>query len=239
MTESRILGVIPARAGSKGIPNKNIIDVGGQPLIKYTIEAALGSTMITDCIVSTDSDEIAYLAESLGLSAPFIRPNNLSDDKALSLPVIQHAVNFMEKKHGFHYDAVIMLQPTTPLRTSGDIDKSLSILMSEKLDSVISVVEVEGNHPLRMKRIVNNRLVNYVDQGHEDMRPRQELPKVYIRNGAIYATLRDVLIDEDSFVGENSYPYVMNKEQSINIDTISDLYLTQIYIKDIKKVWGF
>ena len=236
MSEFRVLGVIPARAGSKGIPNKNIMDVGGQPLIKYTIEAALGSTMITDCIVSTDSDEIAYLAESLGLSAPFIRPNNLSDDKALSLPVIQHAVSFMEKKHGIHYDAVIMLQPTTPLRTSGDIDKSLSILMSEKLDSVISVVEVEGNHPLRMKRIVNNRLVNYVDQGHEDMRPRQELPKVYIRNGAIYATLRDVLIDEDSFVGENSYPYVMNKEQSINIDTISDLYLTQIYIKGIKKV---
>ena len=236
MSEFRVLGVIPARAGSKGIPNKNIMDVGGQPLIKYTIEAALGSTMITDCIVSTDSDEIASLAESLGLSAPFIRPNNLSNDKALSLPVIQHAVSFMEKKHGIHYDAVIMLQPTTPLRTSGDIDKSLSILMSEKLDSVISVVEVEGNHPLRMKRIVNNRLVNYVDQGHEDMRPRQELPKVYIRNGAIYATLRDVLIDEDSFVGENSYPYVMNKEQSINIDTISDLYLTQIYIKDIKKV---
>jgi len=236
MSEFRVLGVIPARAGSKGIPNKNIMDVGGQPLIKYTIEAALGSTMITDCIVSTDSDEIASLAESLGLSAPFIRPNNLSNDKALSLPVIQHAVSFMEKKHGIHYDAVIMLQPTTPLRTSGDIDKSLSILMSEKLDSVISVVEVEGNHPLRMKRIVNNRLVNYVDQGHEDMRPRQELPKVYIRNGAIYATLRDVLIDEDSFVGENSYPYVMNKEQSINIDTISDLYLTQIYIKGIKKV---
>jgi len=236
MSEFRVLGVIPARAGSKGIPNKNIMDVGGQPLIKYTIEAALGSTMITDCIVSTDSDEIASLAESLGLSAPFIRPNNLSNDKALSLPVIQHAVSFMEKKHGIHYDAVIMLQPTTPLRTSGDIDKSLSILISEKLDSVISVVEVEGNHPLRMKRIVNNRLVNYVDQGHEDMRPRQELPKVYIRNGAIYATLRDVLIDEDSFVGENSYPYVMNKEQSINIDTISDLYLTQIYIKGIKKV---
>ena len=236
MSESRILGVIPARAGSKGIPNKNIIEVGGQPLIKYTIEAALGSTMITDCIISTDSDEIASLAESLGLSAPFIRPNNLSDDKALSLPVIQHAVNFMEKKHDFHYDAVIMLQPTTPLRTSGDIDKALSILISEKLDSVISVVEVEGNHPLRMKRIINNRLVNYVDQGHEDMRPRQELPKVYIIICEIYDTIRDVLIDEDSFAGENSYPYVMKKEKSINIDTISDLYLTQIYINDIKKV---
>ena len=236
MSESRILGVIPARAGSKGIVNKNIIDVGGQPLIKYTIEAALNSSMITDCIISTDSDEIASLAESLGLSAPFIRPNNLSDDKALSLPVIQHAVNFMEQKHSFHYDAVIMLQPTTPLRTSEDIDKSLSILMSEKLDSVISVVEVEGNHPLRMKRIVNNRLVNYVDQGHEDMRPRQDLPKVYIRNGAIYATIRDILIDEDSFIGENSYPFVMSKEKSINIDTISDLHLAQIYINNIKKI---
>ena len=228
------ISVIPARAGSKGIPNKNIIDIGDQPLIKYTIDAALGSTMITDCIVSTDSDDIASLAESLGSSAPFIRPKNLSDDKALSLPVIQHAVNFMEKKYAIRYDVVIMLQPTTPLRTSEDIDKSLTALMSEKLDSVISVVEVEGNHPLRMKRIVNNRLVNYVDQGHEDMRPRQELPKVYIRNGAIYATLRDVLIVGDSFVGENSYPYVMSKEKSINIDTISDLYLAQTYINNIK-----
>jgi|TARA_B110000971_G_scaffold124666_1_gene127600 CMP-N,N'-diacetyllegionaminic acid synthase len=234
MSNAKILGVIPARAGSKGIPNKNIIDIGDQPLIKYTIDAALGSTMITDCIVSTDSDDIASLAESLGSSAPFIRPKNLSDDKALSLPVIQHAVNFMEKKYAIRYDVVIMLQPTTPLRTSEDIDKSLTALMSEKLDSVISVVEVEGNHPLRMKRIVNNRLVNYVDQGHEDMRPRQELPKVYIRNGAIYATLRDVLIVGDSFVGENSYPYVMSKEKSINIDTISDLYLAQTYINNIK-----
>ena len=233
MSNAKILGVIPARAGSKGIPNKNIIDIGDQPLIKYTIDAALGSTMITDCIVSTDSDDIASLAESLGSSAPFIRPKNLSDDKALSLPVIQHAVNFMEKKYAIRYDVVIMLQPTTPLRTSEDIDKSLTALMSEKLDSVISVVEVEGNHPLRMKRIVNNRLVNYVDQGHEDMRPRQELPKVYIRNGAIYATLRDVLIVGDSFVGENSYPYVMSKEKSINIDTISDLYLAQTYINNI------
>ena len=234
MSSIKILGVIPARAGSKGIPNKNIIDLGGQPLIKYTIEAALGSNMITDCVVSTDSDDIASLAESLGLSCPFIRPKNLSDDKALSLPVIQHAVSFMENKHAIRYDAVIMLQPTTPLRTSEDIDQSLSILMSKKLDSVISVVEVEGNHPLRMKRIVNNRLVNYVDQGYEDMRPRQELPKVYIRNGAIYATLRDTLIDGNSFVGENSYPYVMSKEKSINIDTISDLYLAQKYIDNIK-----
>ena len=234
MSNIKILGVIPARAGSKGIPNKNIIDLSGQPLIKYTIEAALGSTMITDCIVSTDSDDIASLVESLGLSAPFIRPKNLSDDKALSLPVIQHAVNFMENKYAMRYDAIIMLQPTTPLRTSEDIDQSLSMLMSEKCDSVISVVEVEGNHPLRMKRIVNNRLVNYVDQGHEDMRPRQELPMVYIRNGAIYATLRDVLINDDSFIGKNSHPYVMNKEKSINIDTISDLYLAQIYMNNIK-----
>ena len=200
MKKYKILGVIPARAGSKGIPNKNIIDSGGQPLIKYTIDAAIGSKLITDCIVSTDSKEIASLSESFGLAAPFIRPKHLSDDRSLSLPVMEHAINFMEKKFGIIYDKIIMLQPTSPLRSSEDIDKALSILISTKADSVISVVEVEANHPLRMKRIVNNRLVNYIDQGYEDMRPRQELPPVYIRNGAIYATSRDVLIKHQSFV---------------------------------------
>ena len=150
MKKNKILGVIPARGGSKGLPNKNIIDLGGQPLIKYTIDAALKSKFITDCIVSTDSKDIISLAESYGISAPFIRPKNLSNDKTLSLPVIQHALKFMEKRLGYTYDKVIMLQPTTPFRTFDDIDAALSLLLRTKSDSVISVVDVEGNHPLRM-----------------------------------------------------------------------------------------
>ena len=230
MNDKKILAVIPARGGSKGIPNKNIVDIDGNPLIKYTIDAALGSAMLTHCIVSTDSDAIADVAKSCGALVPFKRPEHLSDDKALSLPVIQHAVEFMEAEQGYQYDVVIMLQPTTPLRQSEDIDNAISLLFETNADSVISVVEVEGHHPLRMKRVVNGRLINYIDQGHEDMRPRQELPPVYIRNGAIYATRRDVLIKDSSFIGLDSRAYIMTSERSVNIDTYKDLLLAQSFL---------
>jgi len=225
----RILAIIPARGGSKGIPNKNIINIGDNPLIKYTIDAALESKMLTHCIVSTDSDAISDVAKLCGAMVPFRRPDNLSDDKALSLPVMQHAVDFMESDQGFLYDIVIMLQPTTPLRQAKDIDNAIKLLFDTNADSVISVVDVEGHHPLRMKRIVDGRLVNFIDQGHEDMRPRQELPPVYIRNGAIYATQRDILMKKDSFTGMDSRAYIMPSDRSVNIDTHEDLLLAKSY----------
>jgi len=231
MNNKKILAVIPARGGSKGIQNKNITDVGGSPLIKYTIDAALKSTMLTHCIVSTDSNKISDVAKSLGALVPFRRPEHLSNDKALSLPVMQHAVEFMESLHGYQYDAIVMLQPTTPLRKVEDIDDSISLLLDTNADSVISVVEVEGYHPLRMKRVIDGCLVNYIDQGHEDMRPRQDLPPVYIRNGAIYATTRNTLMIEDSFTGKDSRAYIMPNERSVNIDTHQDLLLVQSYFK--------
>jgi len=229
MNDKKILAVIPARGGSKGVPNKNIVDLGGNPLIKYTIDAALSSKMLTHCVVSTDSDAISDVAKSCGALVPFKRPGHLSDDKALSLPVIQHAVEFMESKQGYQYDIVIMLQPTTPLRQTKDIDNTINILFETNADSVISVVEVEGYHPLRMKRVVDGHLINYIDQGHEDMRPRQELPPVYIRNGAIYATQRDILMKDSSFTGSDSRAYIMTSERSVNIDTHKDLLLAQSF----------
>jgi len=231
MNNKKILAVIPARGGSKGIQNKNITDVGGSPLIKYTIDAALKSTMLTHCIVSTDSNKISDVAKSLGALVPFRRPEHLSNDKALSLHVMQHAVEFMESLHGYQYDAIVMLQPTTPLRKVEDIDDSISLLLDTNADSVISVVEVEGHHPLRMKRVIDGCLVNYIDQGYEDMRPRQDLPPVYIRNGAIYATTRNTLMIEDSFTGKDSRAYIMPNERSVNIDTHQDLLLVQSYFK--------
>ena len=229
MKNKRILAVIPARGGSKGIPNKNIIDIGGSPLIKYTIDAALNSKALTHCVVSTDSETISEIAKSYGALVPFRRPEELSNDTALSLPVIQHAVYFMEEQYAQLYDAVVMLQPTTPLRTSEDIDAALNLLFTKCADSVISVVDVEGYHPLRMKRVVDGHLINYIDQGQEDMRPRQDLPPVYIRNGAIYAIMRDILMDKDSFVGQDSRAYIMPPERSVNIDTNRDLLLAQSY----------
>tara|TARA_B100000959_G_C14882207_1_gene583033 strand:+ start:342 stop:1040 length:699 start_codon:yes stop_codon:yes gene_type:complete len=229
MKSKRILGVIPARGGSKGIKNKNIIDLDGSPLISHTIKAGLKSTMLTDCIVSTDSEAIKNIAEEFGANVPFKRPDELSSDLALPLPVMQHAVKFMEKLRNYDYDAVVMLQPTTPLRLSDDIDKSLELLFETNADSVISVVVIEANHPFRMKRIIDGRLVNYIDQGYEDMRPRQVLPPVYIRNGAIYATKRDILINTNSFTGNDVRAYVMPAERSVNIDSMKDYIIAKNY----------
>ena len=135
----------------------------------------------------------------------------------------------MEKLRNYDYDAVVMLQPTTPLRLSDDIDKSLELLFETNADSVISVVVIEANHPFRMKRIIDGRLVNYIDQGYEDMRPRQVLPPVYIRNGAIYATKRDILINTNSFTGNDVRAYVMPAERSVNIDSMKDYIIAKNY----------
>ena len=232
MSLKNILGVIPARGGSKGIPNKNIIEIGGNPLIHYTIKAGLESKMLTHCVVSTESDEIKRIAKVHGGNVPFKRPKELSSDNAVSMPVMKHAIQFMEKKQNCKYDIVVMLQPTTPLRLSEDIDNSLILLEESKADAVISVVDVGANHPLRMKRIVDGRLINYIDQGYENMQPRQELPSVYIRNGAIYAVKRDILMEDDSWVGNDVVAYIMPTERSVNIDAMQDLYLVNSYMNN-------
>ena len=221
--EKKILGVIPARGGSKGIPNKNIVDLCGKPLISYTIEAARKSKYLTDVIVSTDSEEIAAVAKSVGGNVPFLRPKNLAADATPSAPVVAHAIEFMERINQYKYDAVMLLQPTTPLRATIDIDNVIEIWIEEEIDSVVSVVNVGAEHPLRMKRIISNRLINYIDQGIEDMRPRQVLPEVYIRNGAIYLISRKKFESSGSLVGEEVVPYVMPEARSVNIDAMKDL----------------
>ena len=229
----KVLGVIPARGGSKGVLDKNIRLLNGKPLIFYTIEAARKSELLTDFVVSTESKKIAHLCESIGLEFPFMRPVELAQDDVESYPVILHGLQEMEKTMNTKYDYIMMLQPTTPLRTYNDIDNSLNILFKSEVESVVSVVDVGGNHPLRMKRIVGeNILINYIDQGFENMRPRQKLPPVYIRNGAIYASKRNVLIEKSNIITENCLAYLMSSEKSINIDNNIDLKLAELLIKE-------
>lgn len=224
----RVLGVIPARGGSKGIPRKNLAPLLGKPLLAYTIEAAKSSGRLTDVVVSTEDHEIAAVAARWGAQVPFMRPADLATDSALSLPVMQHAVLEMEKRAAQSYDAAVMLQPTTPMRSAEDIDAGIKLLLDTNADSVISVVDVGGHHPFRMKRIVGeNTLINYVDQGFEDMRPRQQLPAVYIRSGALYITRRAVLMERQTFVGSDCRAYVMPAERAVNIDTRLDLLLAE------------
>lgn len=224
------LAIIPARGGSKGVPNKNIRVVAGKPLIAYSIESGLKSKLISHLVVSTDSEAIAQVSKELGAKVPFMRPAELATDMAASLPVIQHAVKEMEAQLGVLFDCIVMLQATCPLRSTKDIDEAVTKFYDTGADSVISVVSVGGNHPLRMKRIVGDQLVNYIEQGVEDMRPRQVLPPTYIRNGALYITKRDIIMNENSFIGSDCRAFVMPDDRSINIDKFEDMLIAEYYL---------
>ena len=228
-----ILAVIPARGGSKGIPRKNIVKINDRPLIDYTIQAALQVSRINHVIVSTEDEEIASISRGLGVEVPFMRPNHLAVDQAQSAPVVIDALYRMEEINNIKYDAVLMLQPTSPLRTSKHIEKALDLFFSQECDSVVSVVSVGGTHPFRMKRLVGNQLVNYIDQGFWDMRPRQALPPAYIRNGSIYLIKRDVLIKEEQLIGKKCLGMVMSDEESINIDSPLDLKLAELLLEEV------
>jgi len=232
MNQHNILAIIPARGGSKGIPRKNIIEINGKPLIEYTIRAAKKTQLISELVVSTEDPEIANICTELGCKVPFLRPAELATDSTLSLPVIQHALKEVETLNKQLYDIIVMLQPTTPLRSSEDIDQGISLLLETNADSVVSVVDVEGYHPFRMKRMIgDNQLINYIDQGFEDMRPRQTLPKVYLRSGALYITRRDILLSKNSFIGDDCRGLIIPPERAINIDTQADLKFAEYLLK--------
>ena len=226
------LCVIPARGGSKGVKNKNIRLLNKKPLIEYTIKEAQKIKSITDLIVSTDSRKIQKISNKLGVKTPFLRPKKLSTDKALTYPVILHALFFMENLNNKKYDYILVLQPTTPFRNANHIKKSLELIKKSKYDSVVSLVDVGANHPLRMKTIINNKLKNYVNQGFWNMKPRQKLPKVYIRNGCIYLIKRDIFIKEKSMIGNNCFGMVMSSKESINIDTEIDFKIAESIISE-------
>ena len=230
----KVIAIIPARAGSKGVLNKNIKSLNGKPLISYTIEEAKKSKFIDKLIVSTDSKEIADISLSQGASVPFIRPSELSTDSSLTFDVIKHTMNFLKDKDE-HYDIIVLLQPTTPFRKVESIDKAiLTLKKSNKYTSVVSVIDVEGNHPLRMKKIEGDYLTNYTDQGFENMNPRNELPKVYIRSGAIYAILTKNFYEEQSLVSNLCAPIILDKIETINIDSPLDFKFCEFILNQTK-----
>jgi CMP-N,N'-diacetyllegionaminic acid synthase len=218
-----VLAVIPARGGSKGVPQKNVRTLAGRPLLQFTVDAAAGARRLSDWLVSTDDESIAALARALDAPVPFLRPPDLATDDARALPVMQHAVLAMEERRERPYDAVMMLQPTTPFRTAADVDAAVELLAATGADSVISVVPVEGHHPARMKYLAGDRLVDPPFAEAYENQPRQELRPIVIRNGAIYLTRRDVLVERGSFKGDDCRAYVMPRRASVNIDDEDDL----------------
>jgi len=227
------LAIIPARGGSKSIKNKNLYKIQNKPLIYYTIKSAIKSKYLNNIVLSTDSTKIAnYVKKFPKIKIPFLRPKKLAGDKILTLPVLKYTLLRYEKILKKKFDFVMLLQPTSPLRSSKDIDNSIKLLSNKKTDSLISVTSVGANHPLRMKKILkNNRLVNYVSQKSIDnMNPRQTLSKVFIRNGAIYITSRELILG-NKISSKKTIAYEMDKDKSINVDDYKDIILLKHIIK--------
>lgn len=227
-----VLAVILARGGSKGIPNKNIKDLCGKPLIAYTIEAALASGIFSHVVVSTDSPKIAEASKAFGALVPFMRPDELSQDHVWSRDALRHAVLECEKLYSKTYDYVVELPCVAPLRNETHIREAVNKLLETKSDSVISVCQMQDKHPVRMKRIVEDTLQDFCKEFPEgEGSRRQDLEPCFIRNGAIYSMTRSCIVDKFSRNGEVSRPYIMDELHSVNIDSMIDFYLAEALIR--------
>ena len=228
--DRQVLAIVPARGRSKGVARKNLRLLSGRPLIAYTIEAALASRYISHLIVSTEDAEIADVSRSLGADVPFVRPLELALDHSSQLDVVLHALESVEGSRQITYKMVLLLQPTTPLRTTADIDNAVEKLMVTDADSVVSFHQVEQGHPYYMYTIDDDRPKPLLEAPANITR-RQEFPAVFVRNGAIYATRRDVLVQERTFYGQNMRAYLMPIERSINIDTEFDFGMAEFLLQ--------
>ncbi len=217
--------LIPARGGSKGIPRKNIKLIGGKPLIVWTIEAALRSSLLSAVVVSTDDLEIADVARRAGAQVPFMRPAELAQDQTPGLDPVLHALNKLPQ-----FDSVLLLQPTSPLRTTADIDACLQLALLHNAPSVVSVSETD-THPYWTYRVTEDQaLRRFVDA--EPIARRQDLPQAFALNGALYFADANWLRSSGTFVGPETLAYVMAKERSVDLDTPLDWKLAELLLKE-------
>lgn len=218
-----MLGVIPARGGSKGIPGKNLALVGGRPLLAYTASAALASRALTHVVVSTDDVVIAEAARTMGLDAPFLRPAMLAADDTPMLPVLQHAVGEMATR-GLVADTIVLLQPTSPLRRAGHIDAAVALLDATGADAVVSVVEVPHHfNPVSVMRMDDDRLYTFLDG--PTVTRRQDKPRVFARNGPAVLATRARVLAAGSLYGTDTRGLVMTAEDSLDVDAPWDLHV--------------
>ncbi len=225
---SRVLCVITARGGSKRVPGKNIRPLAKKPLIAWTIDAARAcGDLLHAVVVSTDDEAIARVAHEAGAEVPFMRPPELSTDDAKSLPVVQHATTFIEKRDGVTFDWILLLQPTSPLRTAEDIKDALRLAERAPYHSVVSVKPMPV-HPIFAKKIdVDGLLQTFMLEEPEGLRRQDVSPPAYCRNGAIYLTRREVLMEQNSLYGKCIGALVMPEERSVDIDSPLDFALAE------------
>ena len=223
------LAIIPARGGSKGLPGKNIRPLGGVPLIGHTIRAAQNADSVNRVLVSTDDEGIAAVARELDAAVPFLRPPELSDDKASGVDVCLHALAFAENELNYHPELVVLLQPTSPMRNAEDVDAAIALLRDSGADSVVSVQPVT-EFPQWMKKMDGEGRVSPLFEDLEITSARQDLEKSYLLNGAIYLSTAASLKKHGSFYGGDTRGYLMPEDRSIDIDTLNDFLMAEALI---------
>lgn len=224
-----VIGIIPARGGSKGLPGKNLKLLGGLPLVAHTIRAAKEARTLDRIILSTDSPEIAEVGRQYGVEVPFLRPRELATDDAPIVLVLTHAINWAEKDSGEKVDVVVSLQPTSPLRQGHHIEEGIQILLNTEAESVVGLCEAQHN-PYWMWVIQNGEVHRLLDEGSQFVR-RQDLPVVYRVNGAFYANRRHVLMEQGRALGKTIRGLIMTEEESVDINSSLDFMLAESVLK--------
>jgi len=233
---NRILAITLARGGSKSVPKKNIKLLSGIPVIAHTIREALQSNLINRYVVSTDDAEIQKIALSYGADCPFLRPEKFATDTASSVAALQHAVDWVEKEEGMKYDYVVELMATNPLKRVDDIDNCIKKLIDTSADSVIAVHRLDDHHPARIKKIVDDRIVDFCVAEKLESRRQDLTPDAYIRSGSIYALRRDHLMIQGQRYGSvESRPYILPPERAVNIDSEIDFLIAEQLLEKREK----
>jgi CMP-N,N'-diacetyllegionaminic acid synthase len=223
-----VLGIIPARRGSKTIPRKNLTSLLGRPLIAHTCDAAVQSKLLTRIVASTDDNDIAAIVRAAGIEVPFLRPSELAEDSTPMLPVIEHVLSQLGES--YRPDVVVLLQPTSPLRRAVHVDSAIRLLMDTGADTVVTVVEVPHNfNPESVLRMSDGVLTPY--QAGTPILRRQDKPRVYARNGPAVLVNKTSVIHSGRLYGDLTRGLVMNRAESIDIDNPEDLEIAEFYLK--------
>lgn len=228
--QPRVLAIIPARGGSKGVPRKNIRPLSGKPLIAYTIEAAAGAQLLDRTVLSTEDTKIAAIAKKHGAEVPFMRPPELAKDESFAEPVMEHALGWLEEHEGYVPDYLLLLQPTSPLRTSQDIDNCINLALEKDAVGVVSICPVK-HHPYLIKRLDEEGHIESFSPLDQMWRRRQDFPPAYGLTGAIYLVRREILLEQHALFHERTYAYIMPPERSLDIDTLWDFTLAELILK--------
>jgi N-acylneuraminate cytidylyltransferase/CMP-N,N'-diacetyllegionaminic acid synthase len=230
ISNKKILGIVLARAGSKGLPGKNSRLLAGKPLVQYAIEAGMSSRYIDDVVISSDCDVCIQIAVSLGAKAPFKRPKHLAADTTLSSDVITHVIDYLQAE-GNQYDMFVLLEPTSPLRDAEDIDRSLEAMITGEYSSLVSVCQAEDQHPCFMFEIQNSsKLVTWSGDKFVPLR-RQDIEKAYYLDGSVYISDVDTFSRLGTFCHDNTGSYVVPKWKSHEVDDIWDFICIEAIMK--------